>query len=251
MPIDLKPYRKINGNVLKIIACITMLIDHIGAAIIIPVNQAGLIPDHETFEKIKTIYKACRWIGRSAFPIFCFLLVEGFIHTKSRLRYALSLLCFALLSELPYDYAFDTGSDQCNVMWTLFIAFITLWGTDFIKKFVEEHKLPTVAYYMFSGILMIPAILLAEYIHCDYRGYGIALVIIFYFLRPFDLVNLIAGFLFISLMPNEAHAFPAFILMAFYSGLQGRKLGNLKYIFYAYYPVHLTVLYLIRYALCN
>ncbi len=86
--------RKINGNTLKLIACISMLIDHFAAAFIVPVFNNGFYDGDLSFETINTIYRILRGIGRTAFPIFCFLLVEGFIHTKDRLRYALSLFIF-------------------------------------------------------------------------------------------------------------------------------------------------------------
>ena len=94
-------FRRLNGNTLKVIACIIMLIDHFGAAIILPLNNDGLLPFDIPFSQVKIVYDIIRAVGRTAFPLFCFLLVEGFVHTKSRLRYGLSLLIFGIISELP------------------------------------------------------------------------------------------------------------------------------------------------------
>ena len=98
--------KKINGLTLKVIACLVMLLDHLTAGIMLPVVKAGLYPDDIPFEKIKLIYDILRGIGRNSFPIFCFLLVEGFTHTKNRLRYALSLLLFGIISEPFFDVTF-------------------------------------------------------------------------------------------------------------------------------------------------
>ncbi len=97
-------FRKLSGNTLKIIACVTMFIDHIGAAILLPLIKDGILPVGMSFATIKIIYRALRCIGRTSFPLFIFLIAEGFTHTSNRLRYALSLFVFALISELPFDW---------------------------------------------------------------------------------------------------------------------------------------------------
>ncbi len=106
------PKKGISGNTLKIIAIITMLIDHIGAVVI----ENGILKYQDpllmqtilaTPEGVKwsTIDFALRTIGRISFPIFCFLLVEGFLHTKDVRKYGIRLLAFALISEIPFDLA--------------------------------------------------------------------------------------------------------------------------------------------------
>ena len=103
---------KCTGLTLKVFAVITMLIDHIGVGIISYVmlkdNYALLYSDPIKYAKLNNLYLICRTIGRSAFPIFCFLLAEGFVHTKSRIRYVLNLIVFGLISELPFDLALIT-----------------------------------------------------------------------------------------------------------------------------------------------
>lgn len=96
------PQKGLSGSTLKLIAIITMLIDHIGAAVIARLLIAG-----QGSEMLYKIYYAMRAVGRVAFPIFCFLLVEGFFYTGSRKKYALRLFGFALLSEIPFDLAFS------------------------------------------------------------------------------------------------------------------------------------------------
>ncbi len=268
MPLNIDQYRKINGNTLKIIACLTMLIDHIGAAIIFPVYDAGVQYGTIEFETVKLIYDIMRFIGRTSFPIFCFLLVEGFNHTSNRLRYALSLFSFAIISEFPYDLAFNADnnafvmnifesykynkvpfSSSCNVMFTLLLGLLSIWAIDILHR---NFELKAESVYLRTFFLLTQIIsgavfiLLANYIHCDYKGYGIALIIIFYYLKRFEPLDIFAGYALISAMPNEAKSFPAFILMFLYNKKQGKKLGRLKYLFYAFYPVHLLVLFIIR-----
>ena len=92
--------RGISGSTLKIIAIITMLIDHIGAVVIAPVmiqRSGNLYMEDDLYG----IYSLLRTIGRIAFPIFCFLLVEGFVHTRNVKRYAIRLGLFAIISEIP------------------------------------------------------------------------------------------------------------------------------------------------------
>lgn len=241
-------FRKLSGNTLKIIACVTMLIDHIGAAIIIPLVQEEILPVGMSFNTLNTIYHAMRAIGRTAFPIYIFLIAEGFIHTSSRLKYALSLLVFAIISEIPYDYAFHSKIDpeHNNVYITLFLALITLWGVNAVCTYFQEKNLdPTLA--MFASILIIlTSSAIVTLIQSDYKAYGIFLAVIFCFFKPLFPLNVLAAYLVIASYNTEWQSFPAFILIFLYNQKQGRKLGRYKYLFYAFYPVHLILLYAIR-----
>ena len=107
----------LTGSTLKLIAIVTMFIDHVGAAIVarillqyradIPVITAicGVMDYHTLY----VVYMTLRTIGRIAFPIFCFLLVEGFLHTRDSRKYAMRLGIFALVSEIPFDLAFSSA----------------------------------------------------------------------------------------------------------------------------------------------
>ena len=95
-------WKGLSGSTLKLIAIVSMLIDHVAAAVIVRVLYAG----HWT-EQLYQIYRVMRSVGRIAFPIFCFFLVEGFEHTRDRKKYALRLFLFALISEIPFDLAFS------------------------------------------------------------------------------------------------------------------------------------------------
>lgn len=245
----------ISGSTLKIIAVLSMLIDHTAAVLLRPLlvqNSEGLIFRvdfsfayiNEMMQsgftgKIYVVYLLMRnVIGRFAFPIYCFLLVEGFEKTHNRLKYAGRLLLFALISEIPFDLAFyDSISDYTgqNVFFTLFLGFFMMWG---MKKMEEL----TAAFWVKGigmGALLLTAAYVAEKICCDYGANGIAAIALLFLLRRNKIGQISAGcmaFLY------EVTAPLAFIFVAMYNGQRGIKL---KYIFYAFYPVHLTVLYIL------
>lgn len=131
--------RGLSGSTLKIIAIITMLLDHIGASLVQPIlastaSAAGVtdwsMPSlAAAYPGAAIPYYALRYIGRISFPIFCFLLVEGFLHTKNLHKYCLRLAIFALVSEIPFDLAFhQTPFYQAsqNVFFTLLIGLLVI-----------------------------------------------------------------------------------------------------------------------------
>lgn len=150
----------ITGSSLKIIAIISMLIDHSAAVIIdrifimkgldkIDQSDLQLLGDFigENFGRILS-YGLMRLIGRLAFPIFCFLLIEGFIYTSNRLKYAIRLAIFALISEFPFDLAFygSFNNNHQNVFFTLLIGLLVMQGFYLIKeKVINKKWLPFMA----------------------------------------------------------------------------------------------------------
>lgn len=110
----MKERKGISGSTLKIIAIITMLIDHIGAGVlgrllvVRGMNEAAdLNAWIDANSTLVITYQMMRFVGRLAFPIFCFLLIEGFEHTHDVKKYALRLLSFCLVSEIPFDLLFN------------------------------------------------------------------------------------------------------------------------------------------------
>lgn len=207
----------INGFTLKCIAMACMLIDHTGAV---------LFPQ----------YRILRIIGRLAFPIYCFLLVEGAMHTRDIRKYELRLLGFALISEIPFDLAFRGGLfrlDHQNVFFTLFLGVVAV---DVAKQC--KNKLSAVLIFM----LMI---ILAEFLNTDYGGKGIVFILCYYLLYDRKIVKQIMFVLEDILLYGvgiQAYASLAVVPMLLYNG---RKGPSLKYFFYAFYPLHLLILYLI------
>ena len=110
MNLTIKPTFGLSGSALKVIAMISMVIDHI----------ALYLMEHGTL-----LYETMRCIGRIAFPVFAFLIAEGFIHTRSRYRYFFTLLGFAVISETPW-YLLNGADGTHNVMFTLALGVATL-----------------------------------------------------------------------------------------------------------------------------
>ena len=132
----------IYASFLKTLALLSMIIDHLGAAVLGTMLSYGIVPSEQR-EKLYLVYRICRSIGRLAFPIFCFLLVEGFVHTRSKERYALRLLIFAFISDVPYDLAFSHEVfdwTECNVFFTLFFGLMAIWCMDTVMTRLEEKN---------------------------------------------------------------------------------------------------------------
>ena len=168
----------LTGNALKWIAIVTMLIDHVGATLVLQMFYANPTND------MLAIYYLVRSVGRVAFPIFCFLLVEGFCHTRSRGKYLLRLGLFALLAEIPFDLAFNWPeySDlnvfgileftSQNVFFTLFFGLCALWLWDVMAK-----RLPRWAEYAAAVVAALPACFAANLLCTDYDVSGVALIV--------------------------------------------------------------------------
>ena len=242
-----------------------MLIDHVTGGIMYPVVRYGLYRGDMTIQDLNKIYLFLRSVGRTAFPIFAFLLVEGFMHTKSRLRYALSLFIFGLISEIPFDLTFYSQErifstnipdalranqsflgEQCNVYFTLFISFLVMWGIEYFTELCNSKNLPHIATILATFIVIFTGCLVAYTVNSDYDLYGVILISIFYLLRNREFLRLLGGYLFISNLSIEYASFPGFILMMLYNKKRGRNLGIFKYLFYIFYPAHLLAIYLIR-----
>ena len=123
-----RPGFSLSGTALKRIACLSMLIDHIGAALL----ENGLFRQNAVWQGGVRLDFVMRMAGRLAFPIYCFLLVEGFVHTHDFRKYALRMLGFALLSEFPFDWAFFSGVwwGHQNVYFTLLLGLLAMKALD-------------------------------------------------------------------------------------------------------------------------
>lgn len=232
-----KLYQCLSGSTLKWIAMASMVVDHF-AAVLIYQAITNEVFSKEQYSIWYVVYNISRAIGRIAFPIFCFLLVEGFCHTRSRKRYITSLFLFALLSELPFDLAFSQGNmlKYQNVFFTLFLGSLVLWGLEFLNR----HKIRGGwNVYFFAPLVVIAGALAAYWLNTDYSYWGILLISIFYFLKSQRVMAGIVGFL---IMCWESACFPAFLLIQCYNGKRGMRL---KYFFYIFYPAHLLILYFI------
>ena len=240
---------RITGYDLKMIALITMLIDHVGAALLWRYIEAiGGYQD----EILVTIYQLMRYVGRMAFPIYCFLLVEGFLHTRSVGKYALRLGIFALISEVPFDLAlnkkvWDMSSN--NVFFTLLIGLLLIWGISFVEKFFAFWREKELDIFIGGlatftvGILMIaPALYVAESVlNTDYGMGGVLAILLLYLFRSnrYLAYGLAIIALYILSSSSEILALLMLYPLSMYDGTRGQ---NTKYMFYAFYPAHLLIL---------
>lgn len=230
----------ISGAVLKWIAIITMFIDHSAVTIMerfLRVPNWTLSMDRHDFYKY---YQFLRGVGRLGFPLFCFLLVEGLTYTKNRSKYAIRLFIFCFLSEVPFDIALFNSWitwEHQNVFMTLLIGYLVIWVMDELLSHMNNAYLALAI----SVPIVAAAYYLANYMHTDYRGYGVLAIVAMYLFRFDHSLSLTAGIIILSLF-NEAElpAFFALIPMFFYDGSRGKQM---KYFFYFFYPVHLMLLY--------
>ena len=239
-----KPIRGISGSTLKIIAISTMLIDHIGATIMEEMVYA-LSGNYGTMISMFNLMLVMRIVGRLAFPIFCYLLVEGFLHTKDVKKYALRLFIFALISEIPFDFAinktfFELGHQ--NVFFTLLIGILAMYGIDFFTKHFQDNKK---ASSLSRLAVALAAMFLAELLRCDYSSLGIAVILLLYIFhdnKTLKILSVCFIFVLYSVLTAsilQAFAGFAFVPLYFYNGKKG---FSMKYFFYAFYPVHLLIL---------
>ncbi len=246
---------------LKLIAIITMLIDHIGA-ILLTSN-----PD---------LYLPARTIGRIAFPIFVFMLVEGFYHTSNIRKYLTRLGIFALISEIPFDLAFYRGFYRAdvltdlknsftdpamldlflrrlfeyqNVFFTLFLGLLAIYLMSMVEnKYKKQFLLSNI----FDALITIGFCAAAFILKTDYDFKGILLIVAFYLFRGSKILIgicllIVTGTFFRDAnnqLTIEIFAMLAMIPIALYNGKKGK---SIKYLFYAFYPAHLLILWLIRF----
>ena len=174
----------ITGSTLKIIAMITMLIDHIGATIVLQLVQRNS-DNFDAFGNVRMtgmviLYYVLRGIGRLAFPIFIFLLLEGFQYTHNRFLYIGRLLLFAIISEIPFDLAVNLSTNSIlkghvleftsqNVFFTLAIGMIVLTVLEGLRVLQIDTILKTI---LIIGVTALGAAL-AYALHTDYGAIGV------------------------------------------------------------------------------
>lgn len=214
--------------VLKIIALISMLLDHSGYVI---------------FDG----FSAFNFLGRLAFPLFAFQLTEGYKHTKSLKKYFFRLFLFAIISEIPFllfKLKFVENSFSLNIFFTLWLGLATIWVYD-------KNKILGSCFLLISSTL-------AEFLKFDYGAFGILIIFIFsVFKNNKALMNI--SFIFAVIIKyscellvysNTLYFYVYILLCIFtifpiffidlYNGKEGKKI---KYLLYIFYPLHLLVLY--------
>lgn len=232
-----------NTFVLKLIACITMFIDHFTEVFIPQTGRFSL----DGYGGISPVYLTGRLIGRIAFPIYCFLLVEGFFHTHDRRKYMARMAVFALISEFPFDLAFQVKGKQLkieelfsyqNVMITLLLGLILMYIYEWIKM---KYLMQPLIFNTLGVIVIVGIGSVAQLLKTDYGMGGILLILIFYMFRGKKLWIFLGSTIVLVFFINilELAGLIAFLPIFLYNGERGPKV---KYAFYAFYPVHLFIL---------
>jgi len=209
--------------------------------------------DHIGVTFLDTVPFWFRAVGRLAFPIFVYLLAEGFRHTRSKEKLLMRLLVFAAISEIPYDLVMGNTINfaaNTNIFYTLFLGGVTIW--------LYERLRTRYGWQTFAVLTVIlPAMMVAEIIIVDFGGLGVLFIFAMYAIKT-KVVRLIAfGVLAISqfiplvvahslgiLISTEyllmiVFALATVPLIALYNGERGRQM---KWLFYVAYPAHLVVL---------
>lgn len=233
---------ELTAAVLHIIAMTLMLMDHLWAT---------LLPAREWLT----------YAGRVAFPIFAFMAVEGYFHTRSFKKYILRMLLFAVLSEIPFDLMYGGTwfyPVHQNVLWTFLLGLLGVWLMEQVRKKGKTWM------YLLVCVLVVPAgLVLGTLCMVDYYGVGVLTVFVFYFLHGRKWwcflgqlaalywlnVELLGGLMYpVQLFGMEFElcqqglALLALIPIWLYRGRQGYHSKPFQYLCYAFYPVHMLLL---------
>lgn len=216
----------LSGSALKVIAVLSMVADHC----------AYYLMEHSTL-----LYEVMRCFGRIAFPVFAFLIAEGFRHTRNRMKYFLQLLGFAVISEVPW-YLLNGLDGTHNVLFTLALGVLALAAFEALKK--ED---------ILCGAVILSIAGFASWSGVDYEWRGILMMLVFYLLGNVSNPSFPSGrkaqlFCAFPLMMHygTVGALLACLMIACYDGTRGLIHGKVaKYGFYAFYPMHLYAFYLL------
>lgn len=232
-----------NAFVLKIIACFTMFIDHVGYIV---------FDGHSSW---------FNYVGRLAFPIFAFQISEGYIYTHDVKKYLLRLILFAFISQIPFllFHSIINNEPGLNVIFTLFLGLIAIIIYDKYNKFVG----------VFSAIIFG---IIAHFLNSDYSFYGVGITFLFYVFNKnkcllaisFIIATLMQysylilvyynyGFeflknVFIIYLPYFICTIFSIIIILCYNKKKG---PNTRYLFYLFYPLHMILIYILSFVLQN
>jgi hypothetical protein len=206
---------------------------------------------------------AIGFVGGFLFPIFCFLITEGYQYTQNVKKYLIRLFIFALLSEIIVDKIFF-GSyfyiESQNIFFTLLIGLLTIVGMDYCQQFSDKIKekirsnSPTgkffdlILEFILKAVVLILAILTALIIKPEYGLLGLAMILAFYLFKNKPVLIILSSILISILYFEWVQLFAclALVPILLYNGKEGRKI---KYFFYTYYPIHLIIIFLISFVI--
>ena len=222
----------LSGSALKLIACISMLSDHMAKFWFYRFPWANEVW-FTVAGRAMSLSHLMQMFGRFAFPIFVFLLIEGFEKTKNRKKYGISLFVLALLSEIPFDLMLGHNIvliQRQNVMFTLLLGYLAMCS---LERFKDKP--------LVSLSLLVVMFLISRYMHADYQTIGFVFILLMYGLRKELIIRCVACPV---LLKMKLMVFLSLLLTCMYNGKRGFiKTPVLKYSFYAFYPVHMLLIY--------
>jgi len=231
MSIRYDKLRVLDGTVLKIIAMVSMVFDHVGDM---------FFPD--------VLWP--RMIGRLAMPLFAFCITEGYIHTSDKKKYLIRMGVFALVSEVPFDLAFEgkVSLNHQNIMLTFFMSILALMLFDLIRgKKNEDTGRYSIGKTILGSLVIIGTAAVAILIKADYTIFAVISVFLFYLFKDTKhFIRTGVGVAFLALTRTMGYYCTtglSIIPLLLYNGKKGK---GLKWLFYAFYPGHLLLLYLIK-----
>lgn len=229
-----KNFQFLSGAGLKLIAIISMLADHVNKALIYPYLESN----HGFLAFISDAFDI---IGRIAFPLFCFMLVEGYFKTRNRKKYLLNLLLFGVISEVPFDM-FTTASffnmNWNNVMFTLALVLVTVWIIDTLKEKMQKRS--KALWYLVSILIVLVMCIVSMSLSLDYEHHAILIGYFFYLFHDMPVFAIPFGY---ASMFKEPWALLGFGLTLTYNGERGKQH---KMLYYWFYPVHMLILGILR-----
>ena len=242
---------------LRVIALITMMIDHVGMV---------FFPQHIWI----------RYIGRLSFPIYAFLLATGFIHTSSRKKYLIRLLAAGVISEIPYDFGLYSGFSwqHQNIMFTLSCGLLILWCLDNVIFYPKWYI------KLISAAALPILVIMSAWCNFSYGIYGVILPVFYYVFLRWNPLGMVCDFLkdryplaagagalctyifngitrvnfrvfsrslkLITLNSTQMYACYSAIPLVLYNGRKGLSGKGLKWFFYLAYPVHIGIIFLLK-----
>lgn len=231
-----------SGQAIRLAAICAMLCDHI---------LVTIAPEHSWLT----------YIGRIAFPLFAFLVAEGFYHTTSRSAYFVRILLLAAISEIPFDLMRSgklSDPETQNVLWTLALGLLTIIAVHYVKTRIDNVVATGAAAVAAATFTMY----LADDLLTDYYGYGVLTVLLFYIMRDlrYEKLGQLFGLTLINVvwmngavvtwhinetalsLPLQSFALFSLFFIWKYNETRGPDNTILRYMSYAFYPVHMLIL---------
>ena len=234
----------LSSNAIKIIAAITMFIDHLGFML---------------FPQVRIL----RIIGRLSMPLFAYMIAQGCRYTKNKLKHFLTIFSLAVVLQVVY-YVYSREM-KLSILFTFSFSILLIYALQYFKEtlFDKDKK---VYYKILIGIVAVFAVLVVRYIcknvRVDYGFRGCLLPVFAALFHPTKNTNVklldcldthpvhlsafAVGLIYLVMGSSQIQTYSllSLVILLFYSGERGKL--NMKYFFYVFYPAHLLLLEILK-----